>query len=698
MKISPLTGSFFSLLLVGVISWVGGDVCVAQNHTISTEDNVINQDTSYENLYFQTTETSSEVASLTVTDDATLTVTKNMTMGNSAYSNVSTLTIDNGHVRLSGDNSVESYGKYNMAGHYPNSNTTIHLKEGTFTVDHLLNLGWHGKGTFTQDSGTATIESIRFNSSSRKNEAGNYYYGTNADCFGTINLNGGTLKLGSIESSCDLYLDHYAINLSGGTLQPKNDTLTVSLNGTLRISSTFYTDAGQTLTWSGNLSGSGNLNTTGTGKVVLSGTANAGSFYFDGLYSNGTWQNGTVDITGNTTGGWRVCGTTINIEEGASVTSYSIKITDRGESPTSIVNQNGGVFNHTGNSTLTFDENGFSNNITNGSNFMIGHWNGNGTYHLKAGTLNAAGTWAQVGWDGNGTLQITDGTANLKGVILVNHKEGTRNATLNLEGGRLNLGEYGIKAVKTDGYPSAKSWEAEQVTSQTVTLGGGTLGALTDWNSKVNMTLAADTVTTVDTQNPTDSNAQTITLSGILSGDGGLNKIGDGKLVLSGVNTYTGKTTVEKGILELNGSLAGTLELQNDAILTGSGRLQSLAFAEGAENARILIQVGEDTNGLTVLGDAMLQEGMFDFLFEDIHAVANQPLPILQATSFSGWEGALDALLADAWQGIIHLSQLDGGIYATVDSASVPEPATWLLCLLGFGLLFRKKFVKTAQH
>src|SRR5260221_5759371 len=49
------------------------------------------------------------------------------------------------------------------------------------------------------------------------------------------------------------------------------------------------------------------------------------------------------------------------------------------------------------------------------------------------------------------------------------------------------------------------------------------------------------------------------------AGPGALTKVGTGKLTLSGINTYTGPTVVDGGILSVNGSIASSALTTLDA-------------------------------------------------------------------------------------------------------------------------------------
>lgn len=92
-----------------------------------------------------------------------------------------------------------------------------------------------------------------------------------------------------------------------------------------------------------------------------------------------------------------------------------------------------------------------------------------------------------------------------------------------------------------------------------------------------------------------------VTFSGVMGGAGGLTKRGDGALTLSGVNTFTGDTVVESGVLALDG--AGAL---------GGSRVQVVSVFDisGATNGQVkslagdgTVRLGARTLTLTAAGD-----------------------------------------------------------------------------------------------
>jgi outer membrane autotransporter protein len=127
-----------------------------------------------------------------------------------------------------------------------------------------------------------------------------------------------------------------------------------------------------------------------------------------------------------------------------------------------------------------------------------------------------------------------------------------------------------------------------------------------------------------------------VTYAGVVSGTGSLTKAGSGTLTLSGTNTYTGATTVQQGTLLVNGTIAGTTQVNTGATLGGTGRIGFAAVAgtvaPGSSGVGTLsasgnttffsdstfqIQVNPDgtSDRLAVDGKATLQGGTVQSLF-----------------------------------------------------------------------------------
>ena len=111
------------------------------------------------------------------------------------------------------------------------------------------------------------------------------------------------------------------------------------------------------------------------------------------------------------------------------------------------------------------------------------------------------------------------------------------------------------------------------------------------------VTLGAATLTTGNDNTNT-------TYSGVMSGTGGLTKIGNGTLTLTGANAFTGATIVNAGGLVVNGSLASNVTV-NGGVLSGTGNFGGLVANGGA------LAPGNSIGTFTVNGNFTQNGGIY---------------------------------------------------------------------------------------
>ena len=92
--------------------------------------------------------------------------------------------------------------------------------------------------------------------------------------------------------------------------------------------------------------------------------------------------------------------------------------------------------------------------------------------------------------------------------------------------------------------------------------------------------------------------------SGPIGGNGSLVKDGSGTLLLSGSSTYTGGTTVNGGMLEVDGSLASLVTVNSGAVLSGTGSLTSVVVNPGGH-----LDPGDGPGTLNLSGSLTLLAG-----------------------------------------------------------------------------------------
>ena len=186
--------------------------------------------------------------------------------------------------------------------------------------------------------------------------------------------------------------------------------------------------------------------------------------------------------------------------------------------------------------------------------------------------LNSTGSLTK---DGDGTLYLTKvntysgGTILKKGIISISADSnlGAASGALTFDGGTLHI---------RDNIASARS----------VILNSG--GGIIDTNT-----------------------SYTLYLTGIISGAGGLTKISDGTLVLSGANTYNSGTTVSSGTIKLGANNAlptiGAVTVASGSNLVLGSYTQTIGSYSGGGNLSLLLQPG--VTNLNVTGNAVLTNG-----------------------------------------------------------------------------------------
>ena len=179
--------------------------------------------------------------------------------------------------------------------------------------------------------------------------------------------------------------------------------------------------------------------------------------------------------------------------------------------------------------TGTFNQSGGTNTLSGGQTVDIGLYIGggslySGTYNLSGGQLNVNNR-EYIGLYGPCTFNQSGGTNTItSGTLYLGQYSGS-GGTYNLTGGMLTTASIG----------SGSGTAA-------FNFGGGTLKANGTLSTTLPMTLTGSGGNaTVDTA------SYTVTLSGAVSGPGGLTKTDSGMLLLATANTYSGNTLVSGG-------------------------------------------------------------------------------------------------------------------------------------------------------
>ena len=408
---------------------------------------------------------------------------------------------------------------------------------------------------------------------------------------GTVSIaSGAQVKYWLSTGSANTVANPFA--LSGGTLHTTDGYNTYSGRVTLASgSSTISAQYEDTITLSGGLAGSGD--------VLFTQSGGTGGWAAPTYVLSGTGANtGTVRVSGSSGGG----ATKLQV---ANVNALQSATLDMATGDTGTVE-----FTVAGTTTYALGGLQGGRNLAFGGNSLsVG---GNGQSTTYSGTLSGNGSLTKIGVGTltlSGTNFIYGSVAINEGVLAVASSGAFQTVpTISFAGGTLQyassnaLIDYSSRfstaagqqyRVDTNGYNVAFMSPLTSVGGSLTKLGAGNLQLAGTNSYSGGTTVSGGSLvgTTASIQGNIVNNANVYfftdtsgTYAGIMSGTGSFTAYGTAGISLTAANTYTGPTTISRGGLQLNGSIAGSLSVASIASLSGTGTIGGNATITGTHS------------------------------------------------------------------------------------------------------------------
>ncbi|MFM8014916.1 MAG: autotransporter-associated beta strand repeat-containing protein, partial [Actinomycetota bacterium] len=446
---------------------------------------------------------------------------------------------------------------------------------------------------------------------------------------GKSTVSGGTLsiaadaKLGTAPGS--VVADQLTLN--GGTLEvtasvaiSANRGITIGSNdGTISVGSTLA------VTYAGTIAGEGNdLTKSGTGTLTVSGansytgatTVSAGTLAISGSDERIS-NSSAVTVASGATFDLASLNETVGSIAGAgsvSTGTNAAKVFTAGGDNSSttyegVISGSSG-FTKAGSGTLTFS--GASTNTYTGTTTVSAGV-------LALGAASRIADTSALSISNSGTFDLAGFDETVASIATVNSSDSAAKITLSSTSTTNTLTTAGNASTTFAGIIEGTNGKVTKSGTGTLTLSGASTftGALTISAGTVSVG-AGSTLGSIDTQSVVNAGTLTfnrsdaVTYSGVVSSTGALTQAGSGTLTLSGVNTYTGTTSVSAGTLKLGtagGRIADTsaVSIADSAVFDLSGfdeTVASITTSGTGSGAKVTLSSTSASNTLTTAGNA----------------------------------------------------------------------------------------------
>ena len=530
-------------------------------------------------------DTAAGVGAITLGDNATLVFANGLDVANALVIagtgvNLSVGTGDtateSGNLSGSGSYQITGGGTLNLTGDNSAFTGALILNAGTYNLDSATALG-----SSTVNVQGAVTFNYTVNGSQFSNAIGlttgstltaNVGSGNTATQSGAIGGDGGLVKTGTgilILTGNNNYGG--GTTISGGTLQIGDGGTTGGITGNVMNNGVLVVDRSNMAVLDGNISGTGSVIQNGSGVLWLSGNnnytgdtlLNAGGLMVGSNTALGANTSTLVMAEGTTLGfsgnftisnNITVSGDpTFNVDAGQTDTINGV-ISD-GATPGDIVKTGAGMLvltaanTYTGGTTIS----GGTLALT-GNGSIIGSLVDNGTFDISAKTTDASLTTLSGSGRvvlGNRNLALTAAAGTFAGVI-----SGTGGVTI---------------SAGQEVFTGNNSYAGDTIIVATATLqlgNGGASGSIAG-NVANNGTLIFDR---------SDSPAY----AGVISGAGQIFQRGSGQVTLTGDSSaFAGTTTIQSGVLAVDGALGGVITVTGGGTLAGTGTVAGATISGG---------------------------------------------------------------------------------------------------------------------